>query len=126
MTKSRIFTFGSNTAGRHGKGAALCALREHGAIYAQGSGLQGGSYAIPTKGEVPGTGPRKKLYSLSLEEIHTHVRIFLIFAGHNLQLDFQLTRIGCGLAGYTDKQIAPMFTGATGNVLFPEEWKPYV
>lgn len=109
-----IFVFGSNLEGRHGKGAALEARKNHGAIYGQAYGLQGSSYAIPTKA-TPYT-------SLSLHQIRENVESFLVFAEQNPQLFFKVTPIGCGLAGYTPKQIAPMFLGHTQNVQLPEEF----
>lgn len=109
-----IFVFGSNMAGRHGKGAALHARKHHGAMYGHGEGLQGQSYAIPTKG--------MHLEVLSLERIKFSVDEFLDFAGDNPQLTFNVTRIGCGLAGYTDEQIAPMFRDAPSNCRLPDEW----
>jgi hypothetical protein len=112
-----IFVFGSNTAGRHGKGAALAALREHGAIYGQGVGLQGRSYAIPTKGQLG-----RNLYTLHLSTIRRNVEEFLDFARANPEMTFRLTPIGCGLAGYKPEQIAPMFVGAPPNVIMPPEF----
>ena len=114
-----IFVFGSNLAGRHGKGAALFAKENHGAIYGQGEGLQGNSYAIPTKEN----GPGKTLITLSLDRIEWHVVTFILFAQENPDLTFQVTRIGCGLAGYRDDQIAPFFEYAPANCILPEEWK---
>jgi hypothetical protein len=67
-----VFVFGSNLAGRHGKGAALCALREHGAIYGLGVGKQGNSYAIPTKDQL--------IKTLSLSSINLYVKQFLEYA----------------------------------------------
>lgn len=113
-----IFVFGSNLAGRHGKGAALCAYQQWGAIYGQGIGLQGKSYAIPTKDD--------NLRTLPLPIINDYVDDFLLFALKHSEYTFRLTRIGCGLAGYTDDQIAPMFTGAPSNVIIPGEWKSYI
>lgn len=110
----RIFVFGSNLAGRHGKGAALYAKRNHGAISGRGEGLQGQSYAIPTKDG--------GLRPLPLEQIHAHVRTFLKFAERHPELLFEVTPIGCGLAGYTPAQIAPMFELVTSNVLLPPEF----
>jgi hypothetical protein len=106
-----VFVFGSNLAGRHGKGAALAAQKHHGAIYGQGSGRQGNSYAIPTKGH--------KLEVLPLDEIGRHVDAFLDYARANPTDTFQLTPIGCGLAGYQPYQIAPYFRDAPSNVLLP-------
>lgn len=113
-----IFVFGSNLAGRHGKGAALFAKEHHGAIYGQGEGLQGRSYAIPTKEN----GPGKSLVILPLKRIEWHVIRFLLFAQENPDMTFHVTRIGCGLAGYRDDQIAPFFEHAPANCILPEEW----
>jgi len=110
-----IFVFGSNLAGRHGAGAALEARRKHGAIYGQGIGRQGNSYAIPTRSG--------RLQTLSLAIIRRHVLDFMEYARANPDLDFCVTRIGCGLAGYTDNQIAPMFIGAPSNCHLPEGWR---
>ena len=99
-----IFVFGSNLAGRHGKGASLDARKKHGAVYGQGVGLQGNSYAIPTKDET--------LKTLPLNVIRGYVNQFLSFAMMNPHLQFQVTPVGCGLAGYKPNQIAPMFRGA--------------
>jgi len=109
-----IFVFGSNLAGRHGKGAALCAVREHGAIYGQGKELQGRSYAIPTKDHV--------MRPLPLTDIKRHVEEFIKFAKEHPEMIFNVTRIGCGLAGYKDEEIAPMFKGAPENCKLPEGW----
>lgn len=108
-----VFVFGSNLAGRHGKGAALHARNHHGAIYGQGVGLQGCSYGIPTKDF--------NIRTLSLDEINNYVQEFLAFAANSTHT-FTITRIGCGLAGYTDKQIAPMFANAPCNCKLPEGW----
>jgi hypothetical protein len=112
---SGIFVFGSNLAGRHGKGAALDAVRSFGAIYGQGVGLQGKSYAIPTKDE--------RLRTLPLSDIRHHVDEFIVFAREHPEMRFALTAIGCGLAGYSPRQIAPMFADAPDNVLLPSEFR---
>ena len=109
-----IFVFGSNLAGRHGKGAALFARQNHGAIYGQGIGLQGNSYAIPTKGH--------SIQTLPLHIIRMHIKKFVEFARQNKSLQFEVTRVGCGLAGYRDQQIAPMFKDAPANCHLPSEW----
>lgn len=113
-----IFVFGSNLAGRHGKGAARDAMKLHGAIYGRGIGIQGNSYAIPTKNE--------NIRVLSLPEIKQHVDEFKRFAALHPEMTFQLTPIGCGLAGYKPSDIAPMFDGTPGNVSMPEEFLPYL
>lgn len=114
-----IFTFGSNLAGRHGKGAALTAKLRHGAIQGQGEGFQGRSYAIPTKGaERTGT-----LSLLPLTAIEWHVARFVDFAARRPDLRFFVTRIGCGLAGYYDDEIAPFFREAPENCILPAGWR---
>lgn len=110
-----IFVFGSNLKGAHGGGAALAAVKEHGAIYGQGIGLQGESYAIPTKDQ--------NIETLLLPVIAEHVREFITFARRHKELSFNVTRIGCGLAGYHDRQIAPFFFGAPWNCFLPEGWR---
>lgn len=110
-----IFVFGSNLAGRHGKGAALFAKQNHGAIYGQGEGLQGQSYGIPTKDE--------NIRTLPLPRIAEAVEKFKAFAAAHPELNFQVTPIGCGLAGYKPEQIAPFFRGAPANCVMPDEFK---
>ena len=96
-----IFVFGSNLLGIHKKGAALHALQHHGAILGQGIGLQGSSYAIPTK-ETPAR-------SLDLVQINKFVADFLNYAYYTPEHLYHVTQIGCGLAGWHPNQIAPMF-----------------
>lgn len=110
-----IFVFGSNLAGRHGAGAALFARRNYGAEYGKGVGRTGDSYAIPTKDEY--------IRTLPLSAIKLYVDKFLAYAKANPKLTFLVTRIGCGLAGYLDKDISPMFQGAPENCLLPEGWQ---
>lgn len=113
-----IFVFGSNLAGRHGKGAALEARKNWGAIYGVGWGQQGNSYAIPTKD--------RQLLTLPLAVIEKHVSDFIEYAISHPGWTFRLTAIGTGLAGYTSADIAPMFKDAPANVIMPEEFKPWV
>lgn len=110
-----VFVFGSNLAGRHGKGAAKHAVERHGAIYGVGAGRQGMSYAIPTKCGA--------LDTLSLHIIRYHVWEFVRYAEENPETAFYLTRVGCGLSGYADWQIAPLFSGCPPNIVLPHEWK---
>jgi len=112
----RVFVFGSNLAGRHGKGAALHALQNHGAMYGQGEGLQGNSYAIPTKD--------RYLRTLPLNHIDDNIQLFIAFALVSPQLEFDVTPIGCGLAGYKQEQIYPLFKkhGVPNNVYFTKDW----
>lgn len=111
---TEIFVFGSNLKGRHGKGAALYARKNYGAIYGQGVGRQGNSYAIPTKDG--------QLHPLTLSVIRQYIEEFKNYAKGNQHLTFILTPIGCGLAGYAREQIRPMFDGMTSNVIFHSEW----
>ena len=113
-----IFVFGSNLAGRHGKGAALYAREHHGAVYGQGIGLQGSSYAVPTKDA--------RIRTLPLDQIRRYVDDFKAFAASRTDLVFQVTAIGCGLAGYTPADIAPLFRGAPRNCTLPEVFLPYL
>lgn len=106
-----VFVFGSNYAGRHGRGAAKDALK-FGALMGKGKGPMGRTYAIATKGH--------KLEVLPLDAIRSQVKTFLAFARVTTEYRFLVTPIGCGLAGYSPKDIAPMFEGAPGNVILPE------
>jgi hypothetical protein len=110
-----VFVFGSNLAGRHGAGAALHARQMHGAIYGHGTGPQGRAYAIPTKDA--------DLRTLPLHRIRLYVRHFLDYAGGEPGQNFFVTKIGCGLAGYAEADIAPMFAGAPLNCILPEGWE---
>ena len=112
----RIFVFGSNRQGRHGKGAALEAKLRHGAVYGQAEGLQGNAYAIVTKELRPG------YPAVTLTEVATGVTRFLQFAEAHPELEFHVTPIGCGLAGFTPAQIAPLFQGHPVNVLLPSSF----
>lgn len=113
-----VFVFGSNLAGVHGAGAARVALEQFDAVDGRGVGYHGGSYAIPTMDQF--------IHTLPLEVIANYVAHFITFAHTRKQLNFFVTRIGCGLAGYTDDQIAPLFKAAPANCSFAKEWKPYL
>lgn len=109
-----VFVFGSNLSGKHGKGAARTAKLWYGAHQGKGFGLQGMSFAIPTKDA--------QIKTLPLYKIKVFVDLFLVEAGNTPQTKYFLTRIGCGLAGYSDKDIAPMFNAAPFNVRKPPGW----
>lgn len=120
LKENEIFVFGSNTSGRHGKGAAKQAMR-WGAKYGQASGLQGRTYGIPT---VNATITGK----LTIHRINVYVQEFIKFAKEHPELHFLVTAVGCGLAGWTAVEIAPLFLEATvmENVSLPREfWKAY-
>ncbi|TXH49341.1 MAG: hypothetical protein E6Q97_22935 [Desulfurellales bacterium] len=108
----QVFVYGANLAGRHGAGAAKQAM-QWGAVYGR-DGLSGQTYGICTKDA--------QIRTLPLHRIQEHVSEFLYESEERPQLEFLVTRIGCGLAGYTDEQIAPMFRHASANVKLPELW----
>lgn len=113
LESNQVFVFGSNEAGRHGRGAAFAA-KQWGARNGVGVGLQGQTYAIPTKD--------RDIETLPLSHIREYVEDFTVFAKKNPQLEFLVTRIGCGLAGYKEEQIAPFFTTSSTlpNVRLPQ------
>lgn len=111
----RVFVFGSNQLGRHGRGAAADAVRFHGAVAGIGSGPFGESYAIPTKD--------RDLRPLPLCAIAESVRAFKDFAAAHPAQEFEVTRLGCGLAGYADTEIAPLFADAPVNCVLPFLWQ---
>ena len=111
LTPGEIFVFGSNLRGMHGGGAAYAAYQKFGAVMGQGVGLQGRSYAIPTM-------------QGGVETIKPYVDEFIAFAKEHPELTFLVTRIGCGIAGFKDSQIAPLFEAAHDieNIILPEGW----
>lgn len=113
-----IFVFGSNLAGIHGAGAARDAHLNHGAVMGIGEGRTGNAYALPTKDW--------HIQSLSLREIAVHARRFILYANRNPTEQFFVTRIGCGLAGFKDADIAPLFRGVPFNCVMPIEWRVHL
>ncbi len=111
LERNEVFVFGSNINGHHHGGAAKIALDKFGAVWGQGVGLQGQSYAIPTmQGDI--------------STIKPYVDDFIIFARNHSELIFLVTRIGCGKAGFNDKEMAPLFMNALGlsNILLPKQF----
>lgn len=110
---NEVFVFGSNLQGAHGGGAARYAYEHFGAVWGQGVGLFGQSYAIPTM-------------QGGVETIKPYVDDFLQFATVHGELDFLVTEIGCGIAGFTPREIAPLFFKAIENdiknVYLPESF----
>lgn len=108
LKANEIFVFGSNLAGSHGGGAARLAYERFGAIWGQGVGLQGQSYGIPTMHG-------------GVEAIKPYVDEFIAFAKQHPEYKFLVTRIGCGIAGFTDAEIAPLFKDAIDleNIILP-------
>jgi len=121
LAPNEVFVFGSNLAGRHGAGAAKTAFKAFGAHWGQGIGFSEQSYAIPTKNHF--------LETLPLQFICPHVGEFLDFAASRLDLRFFVTPVGCGLAGYTPKDTAPLFLegpcAPTSNIVFPRSFYPH-
>ena len=111
LKENEIFVFGSNLGGMHGGGAARAAYNRFGAVWGQGVGLQGQSYAIPTM-------------QGGVETIKPYVDEFIEFAQTHPELKFFVTRIGCGIAGFRDEQIAPLFATAIDkeNIILPKEF----
>lgn len=100
LQPNEIFVFGSNLSGHHGGGAALLAMNKWGAIWGQGIGLQGQTYGIPTM-------------QGGVETIRPYVDEFIQFANKHPEMTFLVTEIGCGIAGFTPQEIAPLFAKAT-------------
>jgi hypothetical protein len=126
-----IFVFGSNESGIHGGGAAHFAYKKKGARWGFSYGHMGDSFAIPTKGFIMKHefGETSRAYvgdTLSHMQILGYVQGFIAYAQGHPELTFQVTCIGCGLAGLEHKNIAPMFNGAPDNCLFDELWRPYL
>lgn len=117
LNGSECFVFGSNFSGIHGGGAARLAYDKFGAIWGQGIGLQGDTYAIPTKDY----GIKR---TLRIDEIKPYVDEFIEYARMTPQNTFLVTQIGCGLAGYEPKDIAPLFKEAKDihNIHLPESF----
>ena len=111
LKDDEVFVFGSNLEGMHGGGAAYYAFKHFGAVMGCGVGLRGQSYAIPTM-------------QGGVETIEPYVSSFISFAKEHPELFFYVTRIGCGIAGFRDKEIAPLFREAVGveNLCLPESF----
>ena len=114
LEEGQIFVFGSNASGHHGGGAAYTAMVKFGAIYGQGDGLQGQSYAISTME--------------GWEHMRVNVNRFIEFARQHQELTFLVTRIGCGIAGYNVSDVAPLFKSAVEveNIWLPKDFWEYL
>jgi len=115
LAEGEIFVFGSNTEGRHGKGAAKYAMQKFGAKWGDAEGLTGRCYALPTVG--------RSLSKMTVEQIATHVRRFYECAQANPGLTFLVTLVGCGLAGHKYKDIGPLFRERLPNGIIPIEFE---
>lgn len=113
LEPNAVFVFGSNTAGHHAAGAARQAVEQFGAVMGQGEGLQGQSYAIPTMNG-------RELFQEAIQR-------FVAFAASRPDLQFMLTKVGCGIAGYSESEVRQMFqralpAGWPENITPPEGW----
>lgn len=115
LAENEIFVFGSNLAGAHGGGAALLAYRQFGAVWGKGVGMHGRTYAIPTM-------------QGGVKTIKPYVDEFIRFAKEHPWLTFLVTRIGCGIAGFQDRDIAPLFKAAINvdNIILPKGFVDYI
>ena len=111
LKENEIFVFGSNLAGAHGGGAARLAYNRFGAVWGEGVGLHGRTYAIPTM-------------QGGVDTIKPYVDSFISFAKEHTEHTFLVTRIGCGIAGFRDEEIAPLFVDAIDmeNIILPKEF----
>ena len=115
LSENEVFVFGSNLKGMHKGGAARVAYNKFGAIWGQGVGMQGQSYAIPTMHG--GT-----------DAIAPYVDEFIQYAKDHPEKKFLVTPIGCGIAGFTEEEIAPLFKEAVGveNIWLPEGFYNFI
>ena len=111
LDDNEIFVFGSNLEGIHGGGAAYTAYKQFGAIWGQGTGLQGKSYGIPTMHG-------------GVDTIAPYVDEFIAFAHEHKDMKFLVTEIGCGIAGFTVSDIAKLFRAAINedNIYLPQRF----
>lgn len=109
LDEGEVFVFGSNGFGANNGGAAAMAVAKFGAMHGQAEGLQGQSYAINTMD--------------GFEVMAEQVERFIEFAKKHPELKFLVTEIGCGIAGYTPEEVAPLFKGVSENVILPEEFQ---
>ena len=111
LADDEVFVFGSNLEGLHGGGAALLAYERFGAVWGQGTGLQGKSYGIPTMHG-------------GIDTIAPYVDEFIAFAREHRELRFLVTEIGCGIAGFTVGEMAPLFKDAMDeeNIYLPQRF----
>jgi hypothetical protein len=115
LNPNEIFVFGSNQRGAHAGGAARLAKEKFGAQEGVGEGLTGQSYAFPTL-----TASFEKVSQASLEASRDR---FFAAARQNPDKTFVLTKVGCGIAGFTEDEIRPLFKNAPANVILPEDWR---
>lgn len=110
LRPDEVFVFGSNSKGLHGGGAARVAHQRFGAVWGEGHGHHGQSYAIDSMS--------------GLETLAAEARAFVEYAAAHPELRFLLTPVGCGIAGYTPGEVAPLFEGIPDNVAVPASFAP--
>lgn len=118
LAEGQIFVFGSNLAGLHQGGAAKTAYDHFGAVMGFGRGWAGQSFAIPTMNE--------HFQTMPIHQIAHYVDDFKLYTQNHSKMRFFVTAIGCGIAGYEVKDIAPLFQGISDNVLLPKRFKAYL
>ncbi len=113
LAPNEIFVFGSNSEGQHAGGAAYFAMDRFGAKWGIGEGLVGNTYALPTMDDLSNP-----------ESIKPHADKFIEFAKAHPEYTFLVTKVGCGIAGFTIEEVAPYFKGALAlaNVVLPKEF----
>jgi len=118
LVKNQIFVFGSNESGIHGAGAARLAVDKFGAQPGKGWGLSGNTFALPTKDW--------EIKTLPIEAVKNYVDRFIALTnGHyHSKWNFLVTKIGCGLAGFTPEEIAPLFKECRNqrNIWLPQDF----
>jgi hypothetical protein len=115
LRPNEIFVFGSNRAGRHGGGAARLAKQKFGAEEGVGEGLTGQCYAFPTL--------TADFQKVSRAELEASRDLLFSTARKYPGKAFLLTKVGCGIAGFAEEEIRPLFSGAPANVILPEDWR---
>lgn len=108
LAVDEVFVFGSNGGGQHGGGAARVAWQKFGAVWGEGHGFHGQTYAIDTMS--------------GMVAFKADAAAFIDFARQHPELTFLLTPVGCGIAGYTSEEVAPMFAAVPANVVMPESF----
>lgn len=131
-TTDAIFVFGSNTAGIHLGGAARHAVEKHGALFGKGEGINPAVFLVDNDNNLPEGETMRHSYALPtcdptfkplpMDEVKEHVRGFLMYAESHPHLKFFVTKVGCGIAGFTEEQIRPLFKDAPKNCIMPKEW----
>ena len=112
LAPNEVFVFGSNAEGHHGGGAALIAYRDFGAVWGEGHGHHGSTYAVDTMS--------------GLDVLAAEAREFVAYTIAHPELRFLLTPVGCGIAGYRPEQVAPLFAEVPSTVTVPQSFVPFL